>query len=133
MKVFSVNRTRTEKFLLQITAILSNYEERVRKCFHNKALTLNDSVKHFCAVRKKTETMVENLHGLGLQQDDEMLKHVIGKKLYGTEYHRISGSIAKYFACNIPAYAYPLFKTHKLRSVNALQRASAVDSPIRLL
>ena len=57
----------------------------------NHALTLNNCAKHFCTVRKKTETMVKNLHGLGLL-DDEMLKHVLGKKLYGTEYHKISAS-----------------------------------------
>ena len=76
--------------------------------------------------------------------DDDLLKHISGIKKYDTAYKRISdpkqrgnyrkipGSIAKHFACNQPAYAYPLFKTHKI-SPNDLLDISVFGIPVRLL
>jgi len=39
---------------------------------------------------------------------------------------------AKYFRCNTPAYAYPVFKTHKLTLENLLN-VDIKDIPVYLL
>ena len=59
-------------------------------------------------------------------------KTVIGWKCYNGNFQKISGLVAKYFACNTPAYAYPLFKTHKILAT-ALENISIYDIPVRLL
>ena len=58
--------------------------------------------------------------------------HTTGMKLYEKLYRKIPGVIAKFFRCNTPAYAYPLFKTHKL-PVEELLHAEVADTPVRLL
>ena len=59
-------------------------------------------------------------------------KTVIGWKCYNGNYQKISGLVANYFSCNTPAYAYPLFKTHKITAI-ALENISICDIPVRLL
>jgi len=61
-----------------------------------------------------------------------MLLHTTGMKLYEKLYRKIPGAIAKFFRCNTLAYAYPLFKTHKL-PVEDLLHAEVADIPVRLL
>jgi len=61
-----------------------------------------------------------------------MLLHTTGMKLYEKLYRKVPGAITKFFHCNTPAYAYPLFKTHKL-SVKELLHAEVADIPVRLL
>ena len=64
---------------------------------------------------------------------DDLLKHTVGIKLYDhTKYKKIPGTLAKYFICDKPGYAYPLFKTHKL-DADRLQNISIFDFPTRLL
>ena len=47
-------------------------------------------------------------------------------------YRKVNGASAKYFRCNTPAYAYPLFKTHKLTPENLLN-VDIKEIPVRLL
>ena len=51
---------------------------------------------------------------------DELLLPITGMKCKNNAYHKVNGTSAKYFRCNTPAYAYPLFKTHKLTPENLL-------------
>jgi len=71
------------------------------------------------------------LHNLGAV-NDELLLHVTGKKSKSNSYRKVSGALAKFFCCNTPAYAYPLFKTHKLSPENLLN-VYIKDIPLRLL
>ena len=94
-------------------------------------------------IREVGDNFIVNLHKCCFI-DDDLLKHISGIKKYDTAYKRISdpeqrgnyrkipGPIAKHFACNQPAYAYPLFKTHKI-SPNDLQDISVFEIPVRLL
>jgi len=47
-------------------------------------------------------------------------------------YQHISGVKAKYFNCNETAYAYPLFKTHKMKP-EELATINIFNIPVRLL
>jgi len=67
------------------------------------------------------------LHKLKIVNDC-MLLHTTGTKLY----RKVPRAIATFLRCNTPAYAYPLFKTHKL-SVEELLHAEVADIPMRLL
>ena len=53
-------------------------------------------------------------------------------KCKNNEYRKVNGTSAKYFRCNTPAYAYPLFKTHKLTPENLLN-GDIKQIPVRLL
>ena len=53
-------------------------------------------------------------------------------RFWVTKFFKLPGAIAKFFRCNTPAYAYPLFKTHKL-SVEELLHSEVADIPVRLL
>jgi len=71
------------------------------------------------------------LHSLGAV-NDELLLHVTGIKCKSNSYRKVNGALAKFFCCNTPAYAYPLFKTHKLSPENLLN-ADIKDISVRLL
>ena len=64
--------------------------------------------------------------------DDVFLKHIFSVKKYAKECCKIPDVIAKHFICNQPAYAYLLYKTHKLDPY-ALLTTAILDIPIRLL
>ena len=69
---------------------------------------------HLKSVQQSAEKFVIELHELDVI-DDNLLKHTIGVKFYeGKGYQKVPGSLAKYFNCEKPGYAYPLFKTHTL-------------------
>ena len=53
-------------------------------------------------------------------------------KCKNNAYRKVNGASAKYFRCNTPAYAYPLFKTHKLTPENLLN-VDIKEIPVRLL
>jgi len=63
---------------------------------------------------------------------DELLLPITGMKCENNAYRKNNGASAKYFRCNTPAYAYPLFKTHKLTPEN-LWNVDIKDIPVRLL
>ena len=53
-------------------------------------------------------------------------------KLQNGVYRHVQGYSSKYFCNYVPAYAYPLFKTHKLAQ-NQVQTCSIFDISVRLL
>jgi len=63
---------------------------------------------------------------------DELLLPITGMKCKNNAYRKVNGTSAKYFRCNTPAYAYPLFKTHKLTPDNLLN-VDIKEIPVRLL
>ena len=63
--------------------------------------------------------LVVKLHAIG-ELKDELLLPITGMKCENNPYRKVNGWSAKYFRCNTPAYAYPLFKTHKLTPENLL-------------
>jgi len=86
--------------------------------------------EHFEQIRETCNSLMIKLHKLKIVNVC-MLSHT-GIKLYEKLYRKVHGAIAKFFRCNTPAYAYPLFKTHKL-SVDELLYAEVADIPVRLL
>ena len=92
----------------------------------------NENVNNFFSnTRKINDKFIIELHKQGVI-DDVFLKHVIGVKLHNEKYVHISGPSAKYFASTLPAYCYPLFKTHKL-SLEELKTSPISNFPVRLL
>jgi len=81
--------------------------------------------------RKDCNELMVKLHNLGAV-NDELLLHVTGMKCKNNSYRKVNGASAKFFCCNTPAYAYPLFKTHKLSPENLLN-VDIKDIPVRLL
>ena len=66
-------------------------------------------------LRTDCSELVVKLHAIG-ELKDELLLTITGMKYKNNACRKVNGSSAKYFRCNTPAYAYPLFKTHKLTS-----------------
>ena len=100
------------------------------KKIHN--LNTDNYKPHLKSVQQSAEKFIIKLHTLGVI-DDNLLKHTIGVKFYeGKGYQKIPGSLAKYFNCEKPGYAYPLFKTHELHP-DKLIEASISEIPTRLL
>ena len=62
----------------------------------------------------------------------DLLYHSTGHRVKENCYQKVTGELAKYFACSSPAYAYPLFKTHKLRPDHLLN-AQITNIIVRLL
>ena len=94
-------------------------------------LNVNNITKHFENKRTKANSLIIKLHEENCI-NDHLLKHTIGMKFENNKYSKITGAIAKNFVCNQAAYAYPLFKTHKL-SNHLLKDVSIFDIPTRLL
>jgi len=63
---------------------------------------------------------------------DKLLLHSVGMKENNDIYQHISGVKAKYFNCNETAYAYPMFKTHKIKP-EELATINIFNIPVRLL
>jgi len=61
-----------------------------------------------------------------------MLFHTSGINYKNGRYLKTKGLLSKHFICNNPAYAYPLFKTHKLSDIE-LQNTDVEYIPTRLL
>jgi len=82
-------------------------------------------------VRKDCNELVVKLHAIG-ELKDELLLPMTGMKCKNNAYRKVNGASAKYFRCNTPAYAYPLFKTHKLTPENLLN-VDIKEMPVGLL
>ena len=82
-------------------------------------------------VRNDCNELVVKLHAIG-ELKDELLLPITGTKCKNNAYRKVNGASAKYFRCNIPAYAYPLFKTHK-RTPENLLNVDIKEIPVRLL
>ena len=82
-------------------------------------------------IKSKCDNFLKHLHRAG-SIDDSMLFHVNRLKEREQKYHKCSGNSAKYFSDLVTAYAYPLFKRHKLDQESLLS-ADITDIPVRLL
>ena len=91
----------------------------------------NDIEQHLKQITDYCKAILKELHGIGFI-DDEQLYSTSGIKYRNGTYHHVQGLSAKYFCEYLPAYAYPLFKTHKL-TTSDLNRCSILDIPVRLL
>ena len=70
--------------------------------------------KQFEVNKRKCENLIISLFEKGVISKD-LLYHSTGHRVKENCYQKVTGELAKYFACSSPAYAYPLFKTHKLQ------------------
>ena len=105
---------------------------RELEVFH-KLNNLNQTniTTHFENIRKKANDYIINLHKLNCI-DDKILKHTVGIRFKNGIYSKIKGTIAKNFHCNVPAYAYPLFKTHKIDKLK-IKNTPIYEIPTRLI
>ena len=87
--------------------------------------------KQFEVNKRKCENLIISLFEKGVISKD-LLYHSTGYRVKENCYQKVTGELAKYFACSSPAYAYPLFKTHKLQPDHLLN-ARITDIPVRLL
>ena len=128
-KIIIVNYTDYQKLM----------QKELEKFNEIKELNTKTIDKHFDQIRKTVDEKVVQLHQERFI-DDRLLKHIVGMKYDDVDqnvperqkYSKISGTIAKYFKNNQPAYAYPLIKTHKLKNKD-LEKCSLFDIPVRLL
>jgi len=117
--------------------VILNYEDynsimlRELKDFETAMVVGSTISEHFEQIRATCNSLMITLHKLKIV-NDRMLLHTTGMKLYEKLYCKVPGAIAKFFRCNTPAYAYPLFKTNKL-FVEELLHAEVADIPVRLL
>jgi len=82
-------------------------------------------------VRYVCNELVVKLHAIG-ELKDELLLPITGMKCKNNAYRKVNDASAKYFRCNTPAYAYPLFRTHKLTPENLLN-VDNKEIPVPLL
>ena len=87
--------------------------------------------KQFEVNKRKCENLIISLFEKGVISKD-LLYHSTGYRIKKNCYQKVTGELAKYFACSSPAYAYPLFKTHKLQPDHLLN-ARITEIPVRLL
>ena len=64
---------------------------------------------HIKNIVKQCKKSLIILHQEGVCSD-KLLYQIAGIKIKDKKYTHLTGSTAKYFCCNTPAYAYPLFK-----------------------
>ena len=106
-------------------------EQQLSKFNNMEHLNRDNITEHFQKIMKEVNSMIIKLHEANCI-DDKLLKHTIGVKFESGKYSKISGTIAKHFVCHQAAYAYPLFKTHKLQN-NILKEVDIFEIPVRLL
>ena len=116
-------------------------EKELMKLNQVKILNTKNVDEYFDKVRLRIQEMMTDLHREDVV-NDTLLKHVVGMKCIEKwdddmkcmkkVYNKVPGLNAKHFKCNEPAYAYPLFKTHKLEYAD-LRNTCVFDIPTRLL
>ena len=94
-------------------------------------MSVDGSDTYLEKVRKDCSELVVKVYAIG-ELKDELLQPITGMKCKNNAYRKVNGASAKYFRCNTPAYAYPLFKTHKLTPENWLN-VDIKEIPVRLL
>ena len=87
--------------------------------------------KQFEVNKRKCENLIISLFEKGVISKD-LLYHSTGYRVKENCYQKVTGELAKYFACSSPAYAYPPFKTHKLQPDHLLN-ARITEIPVGLL
>jgi len=117
--------------------IVINYEEyrnillKELEQFRNFSSDQVDIHSHLDGIRDKCTEILVNLHIMNVI-DDIFLFHTVGMKFNDGVYRKVTGASAKHFRSNDVAYAYPLFKTHKLEPKD-LQAVRVENIPVRLL
>ena len=106
-------------------------DRELKKFNHLQHLNPNNVNCYFDDTRNYIKNQLVNLHKEEVV-DDEMLLLVSGMKSKNKTYYKVTGSKAKYFACNEAAYSYPLFKTHKINQ-SLLHQVNILEIPTRLL
>ena len=115
--------------------VILNYEDydaimiRELQQFENLDTSVEGCDAYLEKLRKDCNDLMVKLHNLGAVNDE---LQVTGIKCKSNSYRKVNGASAKFFGCNTPAYAYPLFKTHKLSPENLLN-VDIKDIPVRLL
>ena len=99
--------------------------------FEKLDVSVDGSDTYLEKVRKNCNELVVKLHAIG-ELKDELLLLMTGMKCKNNTYRKANGASEKYFSCKTPAYAYPLFKTHKLTLENLLN-VDIKEIPVRLL
>ena len=118
-------------------SVILNYDDydaimtRELQQFEKLDMSVDGSDTYLEKVRKDCNELVVKHHAIG-ELKDELLLLITGMKCKNNAYGKVNGASAKYFRCNTPAYAYPLFKTHKLTPENLLN-VDIKEIPVRLL
>ena len=99
--------------------------------FEKKDVSVEGCDVYLDKIRKDGNDLMVKLHDLSAV-NDELLLHVIGLKCKSNSYRKVNGALAKFFPCDTPVYAYPVFKTCKLTPENLLN-VDIKDIPVRLL
>ena len=86
------------------------FANQFQELTHVDLTIVDNELQH---IKDKCDNFLKNLHR-GEAIVDNMLFHVTGLKEREHKYHKCSGNSAKYFSDFVTAYAYPIFKTHKL-------------------
>ena len=86
--------------------------------------------KQFKVDKRKCENLIISLFEKRVISKD-LLYHSTGYRVKENCYQKVTGELAKCFACSSTAYAYPLFKTHKLQPDHLLN-AQITDISVRL-
>lgn len=105
--------------------------KRELKQFEKLDIPQGSAEQYLNEIRVKCECILKKLHAAGVI-NEEFLLHTVGIKFENGFYRHISGPSAKYFSVSNTAYAYPLFKTHKLLE-EQLRTVEAIDIPTRFL
>ena len=117
--------------------VILNYDDygaimtRELQQFEKLDVSADGSDTYLEKVRIDCNELVVELHAIG-ELKDELLLPITGMKCRNNAHRKVNGASAKYFRCNTPTYAYPLFKTHKLTPANLLNVAIK-EIPVRLL
>ena len=82
-------------------------------------------------MRNKVKYFMINLHKLNCI-DDNILKHTVGIKIKNGIYTKVKSTLPQNVQCNDPAYAYPLFKTHKVKN-SKINKTRIFYIPVRLV
>ena len=97
--------------------ILLNYEDydniMVKQLDKFERMEVGNHNQYFTKIRTKCEEKVKRIFEEGVINKD-LLLHSTGLKFQNQYYHKLTGPLAKHFTSTDTAYAYPLFKTHKL-------------------
>ena len=118
-------------------SVILNYDDydaimtRELQQFEKLDMSVDGSDTYLENMRKDCNELVVKHHAIG-ELKDELLLLITGMKCKNNAYGKVNGASAKYFRCNTPAYAYPLFKTHKLTPENLLN-VDIKEIPVRLL
>ena len=106
-------------------------KENLNRQFNNIGTTSSVVQQNISTAMKKCNDIMIKFHRQNII-DDKLLLHTTGIKIKNNKYEHVKGQKAKYFNVKNLAYAYPLFKTHKLNQ-DELKSTKIENIPVRLL